>query len=231
MRFGCGFCPSIKTEPVNIYFKLIMKKIKLLVVALFAMALSVPTMAQGTSLSTPDMKGGKERVGNFEKACLECGPYMEFQSVEAAFMKLVSVGTLGGYTLRCEQVKDMTSGKKAQAIKITPNSNTGIGKIVSGATGLGREAQTFYVDVDELPLIFAQVEKMTTACQTEPAINTTYSYVTRGGFAFSMGYVVNAKKAVKLGQIGQTGEIPFADFSKEMVTALKTAQEKLSMLK
>lgn len=231
MRFGCASCTTIKTEPLNIYSKFIMKKIKILVVALFAMAISAPALAQGTSLSMPDVKTTKERVSNFEKICLESGPYVQFQSVEASYMKLVSMGTLGGYTLRCEKIKDMTSGKTAQAIKVTPNSNTGIGKIVSGATGIGREAQTYYIDVDELPAIFAHVDKMTAACEAEPGINTTYSYVTRGGFVFSMGYVVNAKKAVKLGQIGQTGEIPFADFSKEMVTAFKTAQEKLSMLK
>lgn len=212
-------------------FLFFMKNLRLLIVALFAAMVSVPVMAQGTSLSTPDMSGAKERVSNFEKECWAAGPYVKFQSVEAAFLKLVSASTLGGYTLRCEKVTNTATGKSATAIKITPNTNTGFGKIVSGATGIGRNAETFYVDADEIQAVLDHVAKMQTACETEPAINTTYTYITRGGFSFSLGYVVNAKKTTKLGQIGQTGEIPFVDFTSAIVDAFTAAKEKMSMLK
>lgn len=208
-----------------------MKTIKLLAVTLLALFISVPAMSQGTSLSTAEVENPKFQMSNFEKFATEAGQYVEFQSVEAVVMKIGSASTLGGYTLRCEKITDMASGKSAQAIKVTPNSATGIGKLVSGATGIGRASQVYYIDVDELPAIQAHIEKMIKFCEAEPAINTTVTYTTRGGFSFSIGYVVNAKKAVKLGQLGQTGEMPFGDFTAEMSKAFNTAKEKLSLLK
>lgn len=208
-----------------------MKRFKLLFLAAFALMVTVPAMGQGTSLSTAEFPNPALEQSKFEKFVIQTGPYVEYQSVEACVMKLLSTSTLGGYTLRCEKITDMATGKSATAIKFTPNSATGIGKIVSGATGLGSASKTYYIDVDELPAVYAHIEKMKAFCEAEPAINTTVTYRCNGGFSFSLGYVVNVKKAIKLGQIGQAGEVPFADFLPELTKALDTAKEKMSMLK
>lgn len=208
-----------------------MKKITLLAFAAMAMLITLPAMSQGNSLSTVPNSKYEDGQSNFIKLVESAGSYTQLQSTEAAFIKLVSTSSLGGYTLRCEKFTDMSSGKSLQAVKVTPNTQTGIGKLVSGATGLGSASKIFYVDLDEVSDMLAAIEKMKKACETEPSVNTTYTYSTRGGFSFSLGYVVNAKKAIKLGQIGQTGEVPFVDFLKEITEAFTAAKDKFAELK
>lgn len=208
-----------------------MKKISLFLVLALVSLISLPAMSQGTALSTVPNVKLEERQSNFIKFVESSGNYIKLQSLEACVMKLASVGTLGGYTLRAERFTDLATNKSVDAIKVTPNSATGIGKLVSGATGLGSASQTYYIDFDELDPIMATIGKMKAACETEPSVNTTFTYVTRGGFVVSLGYVVNAKKAVKLGQIGQAGEVPFIDFLKEFETAFTTAKSKFAELK
>ncbi|MEG0467686.1 MAG: hypothetical protein RSC11_03465 [Mucinivorans sp.] len=208
-----------------------MKSLKLFAVALFAMLLAAPAMAQGTSLSTVANEKARDRQSNFIKAVEAAGPYTQLYSDEITQLKLASVSTLGGYTLRCEKFTDMASGKSVQAVKVTPNTATGIGKLVSGATGLGSHSETFYVDADEVSVLLSHIEKMKAACEKEPAVNSTYTFTTRDGFSISLGYVVNGKKAIKLGQIGQTGEVPFVNFLSEVERAFKEASAGFANLK
>lgn len=208
-----------------------MKMMKFCALACLAMLCTVPTMAQGISLSTVANQKIEERQSDFVKFVEASGNYVKLQSLEVTQMKLLSTSTLGGYTLRVEKFTDLASNKSVQAVKVTPNSQTGIGKIVSGVSGLGRAAKIFYIDFDELPILLAHVEKMKVACEAQPTVNTTFSYITRDGFCVNLGYIVNTKKAVKLGQIGETGEIPFVDFIDELTRAFKATLDKFAELK
>lgn len=208
-----------------------MKKIKNLALILVAILFSSAAMAQGTSLSTVDTDYPNFKQSNFVKLAESAGPYTQLQSDEVGMMKIGSGKTLGGYTIRCEKFTDMASGKSAKAVKLIPNSATGFGKIISNTTGIGSATQCYYIDFEELPLLMAAIEKIKKACETEPTVNTTYTYNTKGGFTISLGYVVNAKKAIKLGQISQAGEMPFIDFLEEITRSLNAAKEGFANLK
>ncbi|MEG2848699.1 MAG: hypothetical protein RR880_00510 [Bacteroidales bacterium] len=198
---------------------------------LVAVLFSSAAMAQGTSLSTVDCELPNFVTSNFVKLASSAGPFVQLQSDEVGMMKIGSGKTLGGYTIRCEKFTDMATGKSAKAIKLIPNSATGFGKIISGATGIGSATQCYYIDFEEIPALVAAIEKIKKACETEPTVNTTYTYNTRGGFSISLGYVVNAKKAVKLGQISQTGEMAFIDFLEEIMKSINEAKAGFANLK
>ncbi|MEG0517529.1 MAG: hypothetical protein RR555_01500 [Bacteroidales bacterium] len=208
-----------------------MKKIKNLALILVAILFSSAAMAQGTSLSMVDATHPNLLQSNFVKLAESAGAYTQLLSDEVGIMKLGSTKTLGGYTIRCEKLTDMATGKSAKAVKLIPNSATGFGKIVSNATGIGSASQCYYIDFEEVSVLLATIEKMKKACETEPTVNTTYTYVCRGGFTLSLGYVVNAKKAIKLGQISQAGEVPFIDFLEEIARSFKAAQDGFANLK
>lgn len=208
-----------------------MKNIRTLVFVFIALLFSTAAIAQGTSLSTVECNPPAYITSNFVKFAEAAGPYTQLQSDEVGMMKIGSGKTLGGYTIRCEKLTDMATGKSVKAIKLTPNSATGFGKIISNTTGIGSATQCYYIDFEELPTLVATLDRMKKACETESTVNTTYTYATRGGFTISLGYVVNAKKAIKLGQISQAGEMPFIDFLEEITRALTVAKDGFANLK
>lgn len=209
-----------------------MKRIKVLLVGML-LAFSVPAMAQLASLTDLMDVNPAHLVSNYQKFLTTAGQYTKVQSDQVAILKLGSTATMGGYTVKAEMTTDLATGKSMKAIKLIPNSNTGIGKIVKGATGnlIGSANQIFYIDETEIATILATIEKMKKESKTTPAVNTTFTYMSKGGFSFSAGFVVEAKKSLWLGQIGETGDMPIADFMDSLSKVLNDAKTKLASFK
>lgn len=148
-------------------------------------------------------------------------------------MKITSTKTLGGYTLRVEKVTDLRTNKSASAVKLTPNSATGIGKMVGRATGglAGGADEIYYIDEAEIPAMLTAVEEMSKFDGQTPTCHTTYTYIAKGGFTFNSGFAVTAKTPVWLGQLGETGDMPLIKFKEEFMRAFREAQKAFAELK
>lgn len=209
-----------------------MKRTKLLSV-LLAIFIAIPATSQIISNNEGGMVNPELMLTNYQKFVMKAGNYTKMQLSEPIIMKVGSASTLGGFTLRAEKTTDMATGASKQAVKIMPNSATGIGKIVGKATaGLAGGADgVYYIDYEDLPGLLKAIEKMKKDTEVIPSVYTRYVYTCRGGFSFSSAYVVAAKKAIWMGEIIGTGDMPLSDFFDEMVKAFTEIQKNFASFK
>lgn len=195
---------------------------KKLIILIAAIALTIPTMAQfatGGVANNPAYQ-----VSAYETFLSTTGRYTKHQVGAPVLMKLVSTATLGGYTIRAEKTTNLVNGGSKRAVSIVPNSATGIGKFVSKSTGIGSATQSFYLDYSELAEVKKAIARMKEDSAAVPALYTRYTYVSQGGFAFSVSYLIVGKKALWVGQVGETGEMPLTEFFTVMTEAFTKAE-------
>lgn len=197
------------------------------------LAFTIPSVAQIASLADIPGENPEWQQSNFVTFITTASQYLKFQSKEVTVMKITSAKTLGGYTLRVEKVTDLRTNKTASAVKLTPNSATGIGKIVGRASGglAGNANEIYYIDESEIPVMLKAVEEMSKFDGQVPTCHTTYIYTAKGGFTFNCGFAVTAKNPIWFGQLGETGDMPLIKFKDEFMRAFQEAQKAFSELR
>lgn len=167
---------------------------------------------------------------------MNAGPYVQIIDEMVTMIKVGSVSSNGGgYVMRAQKTTDLSKGGSKQAIKIIPNSATGVGQIIKKVSGtsMGTASMICYVDYSEIDAVIAALQKMKALGESgdTPKNNVTYTYTCRGGFNFSVGFVSTEKKSVWLGQCGETGDMPCKDFLDEMIRGFQECKAKFAELK